>query len=65
MRVAAYTGGPNVPSARARVRQYIEPLRALDIRVTEYPLPWGNVLPRRRSVQPIWAASTAAARLLS
>lgn len=65
MRVAAYTGGPRVPSARARVRQYIEPLRAQGIRVTEYPLPWGNVLPRRRSLQPIWAGSTAAARLLS
>jgi glycosyltransferase involved in cell wall biosynthesis len=65
MRIAAYTGGSQVPSARARVRQYIEPLRALDIRVTEYPLPWGNVLPRRRSLRPIWVGSTAAARLLS
>jgi glycosyltransferase involved in cell wall biosynthesis len=65
MRVAAYTGGPNVPSARARVRQYIEPLRALGVRVTEYPLPWGNVLPRRRTLQPIWAAATAAERALA
>jgi glycosyltransferase involved in cell wall biosynthesis len=48
-----------------RVRQYIEPLRALNVRVSEYPLPWGNVLPRRKSLQPIWAGATAAARLLS
>jgi glycosyltransferase involved in cell wall biosynthesis len=65
MRVAAYTGGPNVPSARLRVRQYIEPLRALGVGVNEYPLPWGNVLPRRRNLRPIWVGSTTAARLLS
>jgi glycosyltransferase involved in cell wall biosynthesis len=65
MRVAAYTGGPRVPSARLRVRQYIERLGKLDICVTEHPLPWGNVLPRRRGLQPIWVSSTAAARLLS
>ena len=31
MRVAAYTGGVMVPSARARVRQYIGPLSRLGI----------------------------------
>ena len=46
MRVAAYTGGVMVPSARARVRQYIDPLGRLGIAVREYPLPWGNILPR-------------------
>ena len=40
MRVAAYTGGVMVPSARARVRQYIGPLHRLGIEVHEYPLPW-------------------------
>ena len=45
MRVAAYTGGVAVPSARARVRQYIHPLGRLGITVREYPLPWGNILP--------------------
>ena len=62
MRVAAYTGGVMVPSARARVRQYISPLRELGIAVEEYPLPWGNILPRRRSLQPLWMAATAVAR---
>ena len=64
MRVAAYTGGPTVPSARARVRQYIAPLSELGIHVEEYPLPWGNVLPRNRSVRPLWAGATATRRLL-
>jgi glycosyltransferase involved in cell wall biosynthesis len=63
VRVAAYTGGPNVPSARARVRQYISPLEALGISVQEYALPWGNVLPRRRGLRPLWATATALSRL--
>ncbi len=62
MRVAAYTGGVMVPSARARVRQYIEPLGQLGIAVREYPLPWGNILPQRRAVRPLWIAATAASR---
>jgi glycosyltransferase involved in cell wall biosynthesis len=62
MRVAAYTGGVMVPSARARVRQYINPLGKLGIAVHEYPLPWGNILPRQRGLRPLWMAATAAAR---
>jgi glycosyltransferase involved in cell wall biosynthesis len=62
MRVAAYTGGVMVPSARARVRQYILPLSTLGIQVREYPLPWGNILPRRVALRPLWMAATAAAR---
>ena len=62
MRVAAYTGGVMVPSARARVRQYIGPLNHLGIEVHEYPLPWGNILPRRLALRPLWIAATAAAR---
>ena len=60
--VAAYTGGVMVPSARARVRQYIGPLSSLGIAVREYPLPWGNILPRQRSLRPLWIAATAASR---
>ena len=52
MRVAAYTGGVMVPSARARVRQYIGPLNRLGIQVREYPLPWGNILPRPFALRP-------------
>jgi glycosyltransferase involved in cell wall biosynthesis len=51
-----------VPSARARVRQYIDPLNHLGIEVHEYPLPWGNILPRRLALRPLWIAATAATR---
>jgi glycosyltransferase involved in cell wall biosynthesis len=63
MRVAAYTGGVMVPSARARVRQYIEPLGGLGITVREYPLPLGNILPAQPALRPLWMATTAAARV--
>jgi glycosyltransferase involved in cell wall biosynthesis len=62
MRVAAYTNGIMVPSARARVRQYIGPLHRLGIHVREYPLPWGNALPRQRLLRPLWMAATAVSR---
>jgi len=62
VRIAAFTGGVMVPSARARVRQYIGPLNHLGIQVREYPLPWGNSLPRRPALRPFWMAATAAAR---
>jgi glycosyltransferase involved in cell wall biosynthesis len=62
MRVAAYTGGRMVPSARARVRQYIAPLDGLGISVREYPLPWGNILPRHFALRPLWIAATAVSR---
>ena len=51
-----------VPSARARVRQYIEPLSRLGVAVREYPLPLGNVLPRRFALRPVWMAATAVSR---
>jgi glycosyltransferase involved in cell wall biosynthesis len=63
VRVAAYTGGMMVPSARARVRQYIAPLQSLGIAVHEYPLPMGNILPRSRGLRPPWMAATALARM--
>ena len=62
MRVAAYTGGVMVPSARARVRQYIGPLQQHGIAVCEYPLPWGNILPRSVALRPLWMTATALVR---
>lgn len=59
MRVAAYTGGSMVPSARARIRQYIALLGNLGIAVREYPLPWGNALPQARALRPLWMTATA------
>ncbi len=43
MRIAALTSGALVPSARFRVRQYIEPLRGHGIQVDEYLPPWSQV----------------------
>jgi glycosyltransferase involved in cell wall biosynthesis len=62
VRVAAYTGGVMVPSARARVRQYIQPLHQLGIDVHEYPLPWGNILPRPVALRPLWMGATVLSR---
>ena len=36
LKVAAYTSGRNIPSARFRVRQYIPLLRTLDVEVVEH-----------------------------
>src|SRR6202789_1360801 len=51
-----------VPSARARVRQYIDPLGKLGIAVREYPLPWGNILPLQHGLRPLWMVATAVSR---
>jgi len=37
IKVAAFTSGAVVPSARFRIRQYIPVLRALGVEVCEYP----------------------------
>jgi glycosyltransferase involved in cell wall biosynthesis len=65
MQIAAYTGGLSVPSARARIRQYIAPLTRHGINVREYPLPWGNVLPRNKHSRPLWMGATASARIFA
>lgn len=65
MRVAAYSGGKNVPSARARIRQYIEPLGQVGVEVREYPLPMGNALPRNLLLWPAWIAGTFCWRALT
>lgn len=61
--VAAFTGGRNVPSARFRVREYIEWLNAYGISVTEFSAPLGTYPPQNRLIRPLWAAATLATRL--
>ena len=63
MKVAAYTGGPNVPSARLRIRQYILPLRHYGVGVREYMLRYGKARPATKIAQVLWALSTPAERL--
>ena len=63
LRVAAFTCGHYVPSARFRVRQYIEKLADKGIEVTEFAAPLNVHPPKNRVVRPIWGISTLATRL--
>lgn len=62
MRVAAFTGGPAVPSARFRVRQFIAPLADEGIAVRELGHGGGGLYPPATKWQrPLWAATRLAA----
>ena len=63
IRIAAFTGGRDVPSARFRVRQYINMLRNEGIEVTEFSSLLGTYPPKRRILRPIWSVATLATRL--
>ena len=63
LRVAAFTGGAAVPSARFRVRQYIGPLAGLDITLREYWPSLGAYPPRNRALRPAWLAGTLMQRV--
>lgn len=62
-RVAAFTGGLLIPSARFRVRQYIPSLREEGIDVEEFASGFGQYPPRVRWARPFWAVATLAERL--
>lgn len=64
MRVAAITGGRNVPSARFRVRQFVEPLRRMGVALDELPHGYGDTYPpSSRFKRPGWAALRLASLL--
>jgi glycosyltransferase involved in cell wall biosynthesis len=63
LRVAAYTGGQRLPSARLRIRQYGAPLRELGIELVERALPWESALPKRKLLAGMWALATVVSRL--
>jgi glycosyltransferase involved in cell wall biosynthesis len=65
LKVAAYTSGRNIPSARFRVRQYIPLLRTLDVEIVEHCSRFGSSPPRRKALRPLWGAATVADRILS
>jgi glycosyltransferase involved in cell wall biosynthesis len=54
LRVTAYTGGGNVPSARLRVRQYIPALQRLGIEMRESGARFGSYPPSNRALRPGW-----------
>lgn len=62
LRVTAYTGGKDVPSARFRVRQYIPALGRMGIEVTEAPARFGSYPPIARSLRPAWGVLALAER---
>lgn len=63
MRVAAFTGGITVPSARFRVRQYIPALLKQNLAVTEMPSRFGAYPPQSKLIRPFWAGATLAAQI--
>src|SRR5450432_3866046 len=65
LRVAAYTGGESIPSARFRVRQYIPALRARGIDIRESWAALGCYPPRTRALRPLWGAAAAGERALA
>lgn len=61
MRVAAFTGGPAVPSGRFRVRQFVGPLAREGIAITEMGHgAGGSYPPAQRWKRPLWAAGRLA-----
>lgn len=63
LRVAAFTGGQHLGSARFRVRQYIQPLAALEVKLDEYAARYGSFPPSRLGLRPAWGFATLIARL--
>lgn len=52
--VAALTGGRTVPSARFRVGQYVQPMKAEGIDLRWLPAPIAKHPPRIRALRPLW-----------
>ena len=65
VKVAAFTGGWSVPSARFRVRQYIPALSSLGIEVKEFVSRLGSYPPVYRWARYGWAAATVCERAWS
>jgi glycosyltransferase involved in cell wall biosynthesis len=61
LRVAAFTGGAAVPSARFRVRQYIRALETHGVQLREFIAPISAYPPARRWLRPAWGAAALAA----
>ena len=63
LRVAALTGGVDVPSARFRVGQYVAPLRDHGVAMNWLPARVSKYPPRRRWLLPLWLPATIGARI--
>lgn len=66
IKVAVFTGGKDVPSARFRIRQYKPILkRNYDIKLDEFSAKFGSYPPENRLIRPIWGVSTVIERIPS
>ncbi len=65
LRIAAFTGGKNVPSARFRVRQYIPLLEQCGIEMDEFYSRWSSWPPITKSLRPFWLVGTVLDRIPS
>src|SRR5947209_7649629 len=65
LKVAAYTGGMSVPSARFRVRQYIPTLKTLGIEVRESWAKLGSYPPASKALRPLWGMAAICERAVS
>jgi len=62
LRVAAFTQGEQIPSARFRVRQYLPALQASGLLVEEHPARYGSYPPAATWRRPFWLAASLAER---
>src|SRR6266849_2409340 len=65
LRVAAYTSGRNVSSARFRVRHYIPGLRDLGVDVRERWARIDNFPPENKALRPLWAMAAICERAVA
>jgi glycosyltransferase involved in cell wall biosynthesis len=63
IRVAGFTQGKHVPSARFRVRQYRDGLREQGIELREFPASWGAYPPASSALRPGWGIASVASRI--
>jgi len=64
LKVAAYTGGSNVPSARFRIRQYVEALSRFDVDLVEFASRAGMYPPSAAWRRAGWLLAACAERSL-
>jgi glycosyltransferase involved in cell wall biosynthesis len=63
IKVAAFTAGAQISTARFRVRQYIPVLKEYGIDLHEFFAPLGSYPPRNRLVRPLWGVASLGSRL--
>lgn len=65
IKVAAFTGGADVPSARFRVRQYVAMLARLGVSVDEMRCSLGKYPPQNTMLRPLWLLAALSEQALN